>query len=244
LTAVLHPVVLTWAMNETIRLIHEHGLIALVTAPVEDRLFDWAIAVAKGGIKLLAIPVGFPSVTELTSDLSDEAHLHVGVTGVTSVDQLSVALAAGAHFIVSPVCNPDLIGAAKERGMTVIAGAATPTEVMQCAAVGPDLIALFPVGPLGGPDYLAWVLWQFPELNLLAAGGVDVESAPGYLEAGAIATIVDRGVFPADEDPSATEVITVRALALTEVCNDVMGRQARRGMTEVLSQAGGIEGLE
>lgn len=218
------------------QLIAEEGLVAVVNAPVEDRLFDWAIAVAKGGIQFLGIPVTFPQVTEVTSDLADEASLTVGLSGVVSQEHVSIALAAGAEFIISPICEPDLVRGARERGLTVIAGGATPTELLRCLDAGADLVNVFPAAALGGPAYLRLLLSQFPALPLMAGGGVDVENAPSYLEAGAVATIVDRGLFPDDEDPAATEVITMRALALTEVVAEVRGDEKRRSMTDILAR--------
>lgn len=218
------------------QLISEEGLIAVVSAPVEERLFDWAVAVAKGGIQFLGIPVTFPRVTEVTSDLADEANLTVGLSGVITHEHVSIALAAGAEFVISPICDPELVRSARERGLTVIAGAATPTEVWRCVQAGADLVNIFPVTALGGPAYLRLLLEQLPHAQLVASGGVDVEGAPNYLEAGAVATIVDRGLFPVDEDPAATEVITVRALALTEVVAEVRGEEKRQSMTDILQR--------
>jgi len=226
---------LYWAqMGPIIELIRERGLVTVVTAPVEERLFDWAMAVAKGGIKLLGIPVTYPGVTEVASDLADEANLIVGVTGVVVPEHIAVALAAGAHFVVSPISTPELIKSAKDRGVVVIAGAATPTEVARCAMEGPDLIAVNPAAAMGGPAYVKQLSRQMEHLPLAVTGGVDVDTAPSYLEAGAVAAIVDTGLFPQDEDPSATEVITMRALALTEVCADARGELDRQSMTEIL----------
>jgi 2-dehydro-3-deoxyphosphogluconate aldolase/(4S)-4-hydroxy-2-oxoglutarate aldolase len=222
-------------VSDTAHLIRDQGLVAVVRAPVEDQLFDWAIAVAKGGIKLLGVPVQYPQVTEVASDLADEANLSVGVSGVVSVEQVMVAVAAGAHFIISPVCDVEIIHAARARGLAVIAGAATPTEILRCAGARPDLIAIHPAAHLGGPAYLKSLTDDFPDLSLAAAGGVDVEAAPAYLEAGAACAIVERGVFPEADDPAAAEVITMRALALTEVCSEVMGSE-RISMTEILTR--------
>ncbi len=222
-------------MSDTADLIRDQGLVAVVRAPLEDQLFDWAIAVARGGIKLLGIPVTYPQVTEVASDLADEANLVVGVSGVVNADQVMVAVAAGAHFVISPICDVEIIRAAKARGLAVIAGAATPTELARCAAAGPDMVAIHPSAGLGGPRYIESLAEDFPDVSLAAAGGVDVESAPAYLEAGAVAAIVDRGVFPDAADPAAAQVITMRALALTEICGEVLGRN-RISMTEILTR--------
>ncbi|MFW5925005.1 MAG: bifunctional 4-hydroxy-2-oxoglutarate aldolase/2-dehydro-3-deoxy-phosphogluconate aldolase [Myxococcota bacterium] len=222
-------------MSDTVERIRSEGLIAVVDADADEQLFDWAIAVAKGGVKLLGIPVWLPNVTEITSDLADEAGLEVGIFGVVSTEQVSLALAAGASFILSPLCNEALIQAASERGVAVIAGGSTPTEVARAAASGADLVSVFPAGALGGPDYLAMLHKQLSHVDLLAAGGVDVENAPTYLEAGATAAILDRGLFPESSEPAALEVITARAKALTEVCSEVIGREGSRPLVDIFA---------
>jgi 2-dehydro-3-deoxyphosphogluconate aldolase/(4S)-4-hydroxy-2-oxoglutarate aldolase len=222
------------SVSDTIQLIQQHGVIAVVSAPRAEHLLDWGLAVAKGGIKLLGIPATYPDVAEVTSDLADEANLCVGVTGVISEDHVMVAVAAGAAFVISPICRPAIIAAARSRGLAVIAGGGSPTEIGRCIAERPDLVTVFPAAGLGGPRYFERIVPLFPTMPLLASGGVDVESAPAYLESGAVAAIVDAGIFPTAEDPSATSVITTRAAALTEVCNDAMGHFGRASMTEIL----------
>jgi len=223
-------------VSSTLDKILDHGLVAVIDAPVEDQLFDWAAAVAKGGIRLLGIPVWLPNVTEIASDLADEAGLVIGVTGVVSIDQVSIALAAGADFVMSAMCDEDIVRACKDRGVTVVSGGATPTELLRAASAGADLVTLFPAGVLGGVSYFSTIVRQFPHIRLLASGGVDVENAPAFLEAGAAAAVVDRGVFPEPKEPAALEVITARALALTEVCADALGSTKRMSMTEILAR--------
>jgi 2-dehydro-3-deoxyphosphogluconate aldolase/(4S)-4-hydroxy-2-oxoglutarate aldolase len=206
----------------TFDVIREARLIAVVTAPEEDKLFQWATAVAKGGVRLLGIPSSMSTVTEITSDLADEAGLCVGVAGVITNEQLSVAVVAGAQFVICPFADPDLIGAARHRNLTVIASAATPTEIARCAMLGPDFICASPISAFGGHRYMAWLRAQFPALPLIAGGDIGIDEAPAYLEAGAAAVIVDRGLFPSEDDAAALEVITMRAQALSEVCAPTM----------------------
>lgn len=221
-------------VGQTIDALREYGVIAVVDAPVQERLLDWGRAIAKGGIKLLGVPVTLSMVTELTDDLGDEGDLIIGVTGVMHPDQVMVAVAAGAEYVLTPLANPAIIKAAKERGLEVIAGAMTPTEVAICLDAGADLVAVHPAGPLG-LDYFASVARQFREAPLLASGVIDIENAPHFLEAGALGAIVDRGVFPDGNEPAALEVISARALALTEVCADAMGTPKRLSLTDLLS---------
>lgn len=217
----------------TLGTIREHGLIAVIDAPIEERVFDWAMAVSKGGIELLGVPVGLANVTEIVSDL-DDANLTVGITGVVLPEQVSIAVAAGGEFLFSPLVDEEIIAASKARGLVTIVGALTPTEVHRALAGGADLVAIHPVGGLSnGVEHFRAIAKIFPNAPLLVSGGVDVETAPAFLEAGAAAAVVDRGVFPEDNDPSATDVISMRAVALVEVCAEALGMPKRSSFTEL-----------
>lgn len=213
----------------------EHGLIAVIDSPIEDAVLDWAMAVSNGGIKLLGIPVTLGNVMDTVSDLSDDAGLVVGISGVMRTDQVAVAVAAGAELVMTPLADRELIRTAKSRDLVVIAGAATPTEVAACLEAGADFVSLHPIGALSsGKTYFQTIARMFPGVHLLVSGHIDVENAPDYLEAGAAAAIVDRGVFPDTSEPSALEIITTRAVALVEVCADVLGMPQRASMHDAL----------
>ncbi len=224
-------------MGRTRNEIFDCGLIAMLDTPVGPRLYDWAIAVSQGDIKLLGIPATQENVAEVTSELADEVDLRVGVCGVLNTEQVSMAFAAAAHFVYSPICDETIIAACKAREITVICGAATPTEVARAVAARADMVAINPVGAMGGPNYFQALCRQFRDVPLLAAGCVDIESAPVYLETGATAAIVDRGVFPDPSDPSALQIIRARASALSEVCAEAMGMPKRSSLTDILIDA-------
>lgn len=72
-------------------------------------------------------------------------------------------------------------------------------------------------------------------MPLLVSGNIDVENAPAFLELGAAAAMVDRNIFPEAADAAANQVITMRAVALTEVCADALGTPARISFTDIKS---------
>ena len=221
-------------MSDAVDAILEHGLIAVIDSPIEDCLFEWAMAVSKGGMAVLGVPVTLPNVTEVVSDLADEAGLIVGVSDIRMPEQLSVALAAGAELVLSPVADWAIIEQAKMRGLSVIAGAFTPSEVHTAFMAGADLVSLHPVGVMpGGEAYFKKIKQSFGDKPILVSGGIGVENAPTFLELDACAAIVDTGLFPETNDPAAIEVITMRAAALTEVCADIRGTPKRLSITEL-----------
>ena len=84
----------------------------------------------------------------------------LGMGTLTKPDQAASAKAAGANFLVSPICEPALVKAMVASGLLTMAGALTPTEVFQAYSLGTDVVKVFP-GSLGGP-----CLYQSAERSL------------------------------------------------------------------------------
>jgi 2-dehydro-3-deoxyphosphogluconate aldolase/(4S)-4-hydroxy-2-oxoglutarate aldolase len=193
-------------------------LAAIVQAPAREDLIARALAATNGGITLLALPVTVPFVAEIAAEIGDGADVTVGLCDATVVAHLNLALAAGAQFVISPVFDPELIQTGRARGLAVLPSVTTANELQQALRIHDGPIAIAPIRALGGPEYLEFLLDAFPTAKLVALGGVGSDSAPQYIESGASAVVVDRGLFPAEMDPQAPAVIAARAGALVELC--------------------------
>ncbi len=201
---------------------------AVVHAPARDTLIQRALAAYEGGLRVLVLPVTIPFVAEIAAEISDRADdLTVGLSDVVDADHLSIALAAGASFALLPGHDLELEKSANGRGITVITGIATPSELIAARQRTQGLVAVYPVGYLGGARYFGRLARMHPNLPLAAVGNIGPDDAPSYLEAGANVVIVDHGLFPADDDPASSEVISLRAGALVEVCGEILPRPSR-----------------
>lgn len=119
----------------------------------------------------------------------------VGVGTVRSADHLRAASEAGAGFAVSQVFLPDLVTAAREHQIPFIPGALTPTEVVTAWNAGVPAVKVSPIGPLGGVSYLKELRGPLPDVAMMPTGGVTVEAAAHYLEAGAVAIGVSSALL-------------------------------------------------
>src|SRR4029079_6102026 len=126
-----------------------------------------------------------------------------------------VALAAGAQFVISPVFDDELVTMGRARGLDVLPSISTPNELHGTARIHIGPIA---INPAQSTESVAWLHTVYPTLELVAMGGVGSDNAPQYLERGASAVIVDKGLFPEDVDPESARIISVRAGALVELC--------------------------
>lgn len=197
-------------------------LAAIVKAPEREDLMKRAIAAAKGGIELLALPVSVLFVAEIAAEVADAADVTVGLSDVIHADHINLALAAGAELVISPMFDAELIELGRARGLEVIPSVSTPNEIYATSRIYTGPLGVVPAHGLGGPDYIAWLSGAFPGLDLVAIGGVGSDSAPQYIEAGASAVIVDTGLFPAELDPESEAIIRMRASALVELCASVV----------------------
>ena len=110
-------------------------------------------------------------------------------------DKEDEAKQAGADFIVSPVCEPSLVRSMVASGLLTMAGALTPTEVLQTYNLGADVIKIFP-GSLGGPAYLKALRGPFPHIPMMPTGGVSQDNIAEWLAAGAVAVGAATGSAP------------------------------------------------
>jgi 2-dehydro-3-deoxyphosphogluconate aldolase/(4S)-4-hydroxy-2-oxoglutarate aldolase len=71
-------------------------------------------------------------------------------------------------------------------GLLSMAGALTPTEVLQAHDLGSDVVKIFP-GSLGGPAYIKALKGPFPHIPFMPTGGVSAANVGDWFAAGVIA---------------------------------------------------------
>jgi 2-dehydro-3-deoxyphosphogluconate aldolase/(4S)-4-hydroxy-2-oxoglutarate aldolase len=155
-------------------------------------------AVASGGIPIVEITMTVQGALEVIADLAaSNAELIVGAGTVLDADTAKACIDAGAHFITSPALKEPVVRAAHQRDVVVIPGAMTPTEISAAWDMGVDFIKVFPCSSLGGPSYIRALRRPFPELPIIAAGGVNQQSAAEFIRYGASALGIGTGLISA-----------------------------------------------
>lgn len=107
----------------------------------------------------------------------------VGAGTILTVAQVDAAVAAGAAYLVSPGLDPEIVRAAAERGIPILPGVATPSEVGQAVALGLTWLKAFPAQWLGA-HWFAHIRGPFPQVKFVATGGMDAGNAGEFLAAG------------------------------------------------------------
>ena len=87
---------------------------------------------------------------------------------------------------MTPTVNPEVLKVANRYGKPVLAGAMTPTEALTAMEFGAEFVKVFPAVSLG-PSYIRQLQGPLPQIPLVAVGGVTVDNAASFLQAGAVA---------------------------------------------------------
>lgn len=119
---------------------------------------------------------------QVKQSLSEQ--LVIGAGTVLSAEDASAAIQAGAQFLVTPAFLPEVIACGQSRGVEVICGAFTPTEILAAWQAGASLVKVFPAGRMG-PEYIRDILGPFPTIPLVPTGGIHLENCAAFLKAGA-----------------------------------------------------------
>jgi 2-dehydro-3-deoxyphosphogluconate aldolase/(4S)-4-hydroxy-2-oxoglutarate aldolase len=177
--------------------IEETGVIAAVRERSTENALFAADAVVQGGIPVVEIALTVPQATMVISHLAKSVPgIVVGAGSVTNPDAARKCLDAGAQFLTSDGFHPAVVEFAAKQGMVVIPGALTPTEVISAWETNSDFVKVVPCAQLGGAAYIASLHVMFPNIPLIASGGVDQQTASKMILAGAIGLGVGRELIP------------------------------------------------
>ena len=161
-------------------------IVAILRGDFSGAWLDVAAALVEGGVE--AIEVTFNSTDALagieTIYNRYGSQIAIGAGTVLMPKQVNQAVDHGARYIIAPNINPTVIEWALKRGVLVIPGAFTPTEIEYAYRLGAGIIKLFPAMP-SGPAYLKAIRAPFPDIPIMATGGVDTENMTDFLKAGA-----------------------------------------------------------
>jgi len=148
-----------------------------------------AEAVCEGGISIVEITMTVPGAVEVIRELTKNAGtgILVGAGTVLNAEMARSCMDAGAQFLVSPGFHRGMVEFAAREGKLVMAGALTPTEVITAWEAGADFVKVFPCGNVGGAKYIKALRGPLPQIPLVPTGGVNLETAGEFIEAGAAA---------------------------------------------------------
>ena len=172
---------------EVLAQIRAMGVVPVLRLSSARDVLAMAEALHAAHIDAVEIPLDVPDALTAISNLVqrfDEGVL-VGAGTVLDTESASSAIAAGASFVTSPSCDAEVVRYCNATDVAVFPGGLTPTEIVSAWRAGADMVKVFPCSALGGPSYLKAIKAPLPQIDLFPSGGVTLQNAAAFIEAGA-----------------------------------------------------------
>ena len=177
--------------------IREVGILPGIRVPTKSDALFAAHQMYRWGIPIIELTMTIPGAISLLMELRrDTPGLTVGAGTVLDVGTAEACIEAGAAFITSPGIDLEIVEITLKNDVCAIPGALTPSEVMEGVKAGADMIKIFPCAQVGGPDYIKALRGPFPNVPLIASGGVNQQTAGEFLRRGATALGIRAELIP------------------------------------------------
>jgi 2-dehydro-3-deoxyphosphogluconate aldolase / (4S)-4-hydroxy-2-oxoglutarate aldolase len=169
--------------------IEEVGIVPVIRASSPREACVGAEAVCKGGIPIVEITMTVPGAIEVIRELAKTcgSEVLIGAGTVLNAEDARRCIDAGAQFLVTPGFNRATVEFAARESKLIMAGALTPTEVIEAWTAGSDFVKVFPCGQVGGAKYIKALKGPLQQIPLVPTGGVNLSTAADFIEAGAAA---------------------------------------------------------
>lgn len=148
--------------------------------PLLTALRDAGLPVAEVTFRTTAAPDALRAIHDAGLTEGPDAVL-LGAGTVTTVEHVDTAIAAGAQFIVSPGFSPKIVQHCQDRGIVIVPGAVTATEIQACLELGLTTVKFFPAATSGGPEAIRALGGPFHGVQIIPTGGIDLSNIGHYL---------------------------------------------------------------
>ncbi len=182
-------------------LIKNNPVIAILRHTPDRDLEDYVNSLYKGGLRSFEVSFSTKdAVTQLKwlkQNMPKDAIIGAGT--ILSERDASLAMEAGANFLLSPSTNLEVLKYCEKYKIPYLPGVFSPSDVSSCLSYGFNTLKLFPAANLP-LDYKSSLSGPFPGTEYVAVGGISPQNASRYFQAGFIgvgigSSLVDKNLF-------------------------------------------------
>lgn len=139
-------------------------------------------ALCNGGLPCAEVTFRTEAAEESIRIMSESfPDMLVGAGTVLTTEQVDRAVNAGAKFIVSPGFDEEIVDYCLEKGITVLPGCATPSEVAKAVKRRLEVVKFFPAEQAGGLPMIKAMAAPYTMVKFMPTGGINPENVKDYL---------------------------------------------------------------
>ena len=169
---------------EIMERIYNVGVVPVVVIDNAEDAVPTARALLAGDVDVMEITFRTPAAADAIRAVAEECpEMLVGAGTVMDADQCRRALELGAKFIVCAGLDEEVVSFCVERGVPVLPGTVTPTEIMAARKHGLRVVKFFPANVYGGLSAMKALAGPFVGLKFMPTGVVNAQNLAEYMAA-------------------------------------------------------------
>jgi 2-dehydro-3-deoxyphosphogluconate aldolase/(4S)-4-hydroxy-2-oxoglutarate aldolase len=170
-------------MNELNKKLYEVGLIPVIKIEDAEKAVPLARALCEGGLPAAEITFRTAAAADAIRNIKKALpDMLLGAGTVLTTEQADAAIEAGASFIVAPGLNPEVVKHCQKKGIPMLPGCSSPTDVETALSLGLDTVKFFPAEAAGGLKMLKAMSAPYGKLSFMPTGGIDETNLLSYLQ--------------------------------------------------------------
>lgn len=167
---------------KTINKIYPYGIIPVVTIENSQDAVPLAEALKEGGLPVMEVTFRTKAAEDAIRKIAQAVpEVVLGAGTVLSAKQAETAIEAGARYIVTPGLNPEVVRYCRQRGVDVIPGVSTATEIEEALGLGLRILKFFPAEAGGGTAALKAFAGPYADVYFLPTGGINEKNLSEYV---------------------------------------------------------------
>lgn len=168
---------------DVIQKLEQYKIVPVVTIENAEDALNLGKALLDAGLPIIEITFRTADAANTISILSKEMpELLVGAGTVLKIEQVKLAVNAGAQFIVTPGFNPTIVDYCVNKKIPIVPGLNTPTMIEWALERGIKVVKFYPADLSGGPKMLQILSGPYPEMRYMPTGGINNERIVEYLK--------------------------------------------------------------
>ncbi|MBQ2767048.1 MAG: bifunctional 4-hydroxy-2-oxoglutarate aldolase/2-dehydro-3-deoxy-phosphogluconate aldolase [Clostridia bacterium] len=158
------------------------GILPVINIPSAEIAVKVAEALRRGGVNSIEVTLRSPDSLESIKNIKTAfPDMTVGAGTVLSTETVERALASGADFIVSPGYDDEVVDYCVSRGIQIVPGCVSASEIQKAVKRGLMVLKFFPAELNGGIEAIKLLSGPFPGVKFIPTGGINFDNLGKYL---------------------------------------------------------------
>lgn len=169
-------------MNAIFEEIGKIGIVPVIKIDDAEKAVPLAGALVKGGLPVAEVTFRTAAAADAIAKISKAyPEMLVGAGTVLTTAQVDSAVEAGAKFIVAPGFNPTVVKYCADKGIPMIPGCSSPSDIEMALELGLDTVKFFPAEAAGGLAMIKAMSAPYGNVKFMPTGGITPKNINEYL---------------------------------------------------------------